>query len=99
MPYIADGMAHLLCYHEHIATVHTEHGKHHVHFEVEKENKKNSTENNSEEIKKITPVSEHILHNPEYVFYSPILNKAYFPNNPSFFFGTLLQNDSPPPRC
>ena len=79
MPYLADGMAHLLWYHEHIATVHTEHGKRHVHFEVEKESKKNNTENNSEENKKAATTSEHTICNSGYEFGMIVFKRKSFP--------------------
>jgi hypothetical protein len=99
MPYIADGMAHLLWYHEHIATVHIENGKQHVHIEVEKENKKNSAENNAEENKKASSISEHSSSSIAYSFCPMIIQQNHFPNKFIFYSGTKPQRNYPPPRC
>lgn len=63
MPTITDIFAHLLNYKDHMATVHHEHGKYHVHYEYIEEAKKHThgdmPYNNS--IKKTGAFDEHIL--------------------------------------
>lgn len=98
MPYAADAMAHLLWYHQHVATVHTENGKQHVHLEVEKENKKTTTENTPENSKKNPSSPEHTLQLCPLNFcacsikqiYSTPIGQRTLPANSS--------NDFPPPR-
>ena len=63
MPTIADSFAHILNYSEHIATVHYEDGKYHVHHEYIEAAKKNShgdiPYNNT--LKKTDSSNEHIM--------------------------------------
>lgn len=59
IPVLADGLAHILWKTEHLATVHYENGKYHVHVEVAKneENSKNSTNSFA---KQIEPLNLHL---------------------------------------
>ncbi len=63
MPTLADGFAHLLNYSEHIATVHYEDGKYHVHHEYIEAAKdithEDSTSNNL--TKKADNQNEHVM--------------------------------------
>ena len=60
-PYIKDTINHLLFYKQHMATVHFENGKYHVHAEVEKNTKEDDSNKNTTPIKKQNTTNEHIF--------------------------------------
>lgn len=63
MPSLADAFSHILNYSEHIATVHVENGRQHVHYEYMEAAKKNSDENGAANnlAKKADNSNEHIM--------------------------------------
>ncbi len=71
MPYATDAIAHILFYHEHIATVHIAHGKLHAHKESYEASKKTNPENNPGGDKKTVTDSDHILYTTQYDFSIP----------------------------
>lgn len=60
MPYISDTVAHVFWYSQHMATVHLENGKFHVHKETVEANQKNSTEKNNAIFKKAFSQTEFV---------------------------------------
>ena len=63
LPYIADATAHVLWYSHHMATVHYENGKYHVHNETIAMAKKTNTENNGTgDLKKQVNENDHLVY-------------------------------------
>ena len=98
LPFITDTVAHIFWYSEHIATVHYEKGKYHVHYESLAEAKKNSPEKSIPVTKTETASSEHFMNTSRYDFsYQPLLSLHF--SNPSFYLPhTWLANSYPPPK-
>jgi hypothetical protein len=66
-PTIADTIAHICWYSEHMATVHYEHGQYHVHMEYTEAAKKGYPEKNNS-VKENEPVNIHLSTIPAYHF-------------------------------
>lgn len=60
LPYITDVVAHTLFYQSHMATVHFENGKFHVHKEIINETKKEQQAGNTQQLKKDNQPNDHI---------------------------------------
>lgn len=99
MPTIADTFSHLLNYSEHIATVHHDHGKSHVHYEYIKVAKESSREDkpHPNTQKKASNSVEHILLintcDPAAYPLQPVHLNSIFSHLPF----VLLQEDFRPP--
>lgn len=102
LPYVNDFVSHVLFYTKHMATVHYEHGKYHVHFETAKDirEEKTDTPNNSSSSKKDNSVTEHciFLSNDEKAIDNSSACKLLPFNNVAVINGSI-DNDDPPPRC
>jgi hypothetical protein len=98
MPFVADILAHTFWYSQHIATVHFENGKYHVHYQVMDESKKSFPEKDQRSIKSETSTSDHLITALEFNFSFPVLDKKRFVN----LLVHLPQPDSwgnyPPPK-
>ena len=99
MPTLADAFGHVLNYSDHIATVHHEHGKYHVHYEYIEAAKKDSPGNApfSNTVKKTDNSNEHLI------FFTAIhisVNTPYQhhfnPPLPYFPFSYFSDNFRPP---
>lgn len=97
MPSIADTIAHIFWYSEHIAKVHYENGKYHVHLEYQQAAKDHSPEKESS-LPKSESLTEHLLSFADYSFNTPSCS------SPDFFIASVsidsvqLDNDFPPPK-
>jgi hypothetical protein len=60
-PYVEDFIGHVMFYKHHMATVHFENGKYHVHAEVAKNTKEENSNKNSSSLKKLLSSSDHIV--------------------------------------
>lgn len=102
LPYVNDFVSHVFFYAKHMASVHYEHGKYHVHFETAKDinEEKTDTPNNSPSSKKDNSITEHcvFLSNDEQVFGNSSHCKQLPFNNIAVIKGNI-DNDYPPPRC
>lgn len=97
LPYLSDFVAHVCWYSQHLATVHYEHGKYHVHYEVNKAEKNNSQENSTAAGKEVF-ANEHLIvlcqyHHPSYKFI-----KSIFALQPSHVLDGYLKDNDIPPR-
>lgn len=97
LPTISDTIAHIFWYSEHMATVHYEHGKYHVHLEYTEAAKKGYPEKGNT-LKEDDLVSIHLSPAPAYNFavYIPLLHKfRLFSSTLSHTYRSLHY---PPPR-
>ena len=100
LPYISDSINHIFFYAKHMATVHYENGKYHVHYETAKhareEGPAKTPGNNS---KKDTATNEYVLilssEGNDTIDFNGILFAAA--TTPSLL-SSPLQNNYPPPR-
>lgn len=99
LPSVTDCIAHIFWYSEHMATVHYEHGKYHVHYENINEAKKGNTEKDSNIPKNETSVSEHMITGDDYHFAIPPLRQTHFSSFHSFLLQHCLNSDFPPPKA
>lgn len=99
MPTLADSFAHILNYSEHVATVHHEHGKSHVHYEYMEEAKKNANRDNpySNSSRKIDSSGEHLLFtsSQELLIFNPL--NVYLKSFVQSLPATSPQEDLRPP--
>ena len=98
-PYISDTVAHIFYYTQHMATVHYQNGKLHVHKEIVDNAKKNDPAKESPSSKKETSSSDHISLLQNYgqqALYK--LTKYNIPYAPTLLYNHL-RGDYPPPRA
>ena len=102
MPYVNDFVSHVFFYAKHMATVHAENGKWHVHFEAAENTQSdiNKESNLPSSSKKENTITEHCLFfnsdeqqhgNTEVHNYWPLKNEATV--------NTHTEKNYPPPRC
>ena len=99
LPSVSDCVAHIFWYSEHMATVHYEHGKYHVHYENIKESKKGNQDKDSNIPKNETAVSEHMIADEGHNFAIPILRQNYFSPISSTLLHRCVNSDFRPPRA
>lgn len=99
MPYITDGVAHILNFQGHMATVHAHQGKYHVHTEVAEAAKNDNSEKSTNTLKKVTSENEHIIVDKDCVPDSLYKARKYFTALPITAISIYLNNDFPPPRA
>lgn len=99
LPYAKDAMAHIFWYSQHIATVHEENGKYHVHYETIDAAKESAQEKSSTTTKPTSFSSEHIFSTESsYAFFiEPIINKAC-DTYTSQLLTKSAHADDPPPK-
>lgn len=98
LPIITDVVAHIFWYSEHIATVHNEKGKYHVHYESLVERQKNDSEKKAP-ITKIEIIStEHLMNTSFYDFAYKLSLPLHFTNLSLYFPHIWLTNSYPPPK-
>lgn len=96
MPYVSDIIAHAFWYSQHMATVHYENGKYHVHAEIFKAEKNNSNENQGAPKKEITG-DEHLIVSQQFDHLPyKFMNTLYASLSPLLLYGHPLHNDIPP---
>ena len=98
LPFITDAVAHIFWYSEHIATVHYEKGKYHVHYESMAAAKKTDSQKSVPVSKTETAFSEHFMNTSRFVFSSQPLLPAHFSNLSCTLQYTWLANSYPPPK-
>ena len=99
MPYVADEIAHAFWYSQHMATIHVENGKYHVHKQVVEESKKATPNKDIELLKKYSSESEYLI------FSIASTSQKYTLVNDKKFTGVIfsicnqvLDIDAPPPK-
>ena len=99
MPYIIDGVAHILNFKDHMATVHAHHGKYHVHTEIAEAAKNDNTEKNTDNIlKKTASGNEHVIAKKADSFPIQQSIHKYSAILPVNIAGIYLSSDFPPPK-
>ena len=99
MPYITDGVAHILNFQGHMATVHAHHGKYHVHTEITEAAKNQNSEKNTNTLKKEASENEYIFADEICVILFPYITLKYFTALTVNTVSIYLSNDFPPPRA
>jgi len=100
LPYVSDFIGHVFFYAHHMATVHYEDGKYHVHYETAKDAKEDTSDKTSPSSKKDNAANEHIIA----VLKQPVIfvAKATTKYPVTFAAATIngeAANNYPPPRC
>lgn len=96
---MCDMAAHIFWYSKHIATVHVEHGKYHVHCESLEAAKKSYPEKNTAITKaEIILVAEHFTPQYKYDFTIPLSLTNHFIRTHCFLPDHCLDNEAPPPK-
>ena len=99
LPYVSDFIGHVLFYQQHLATVHFENGKYHLHKEVAKNIKEeNSGKNSLPEKKKITTEEYTGALSKASLLYSSINDVAYGSYPQQHNYSPYLPYNYPPPR-
>ena len=98
-PYLKDAVNHLVFYKQHMATVHFENGKYHVHTEVAKNAAEDNSTKNIPTSKKENTATDHVFFinkiNEDYII--KICKKYILPAN-NFLPEEDVENNYPPPR-
>lgn len=98
LPYVVDALEHVLFYKQHIATVHIEDGKMHVHKEAVDAGADNNDQEPSTAVKKSSVSWDHILPIGLYN-YLPTLIETDFDQRPYIASYHIFSfSDYPPPR-
>ena len=98
LPTISDTIAHIFWYSEHMATVHYEHGKYHVHMEYTEAAKKGYPEKNNV-LREDESLSFHLstVHTYDFTVYARVTNKFFLSSSMlPIVYGNRLY---PPPKA
>jgi len=105
LPFVNDFMGHIFFYTQHMATVHYDHGKYHVHYETAKAAKEEQSSaqrpagKNIPGSKNDNLTSEHVVTALNLTaFVIAPRNNEYSLQNISSFATAYLENSYPPPR-
>lgn len=97
-PYISDAIAHVFFYAQHMATVHYQDGKFHVHREVIDIAKKTASDKETNALKKNNTVTDHILVQQRENEQLPDLKNIFEFSALEKLACNHLAGDYPPPR-
>ena len=98
-PYVSDTVAHIFYYTQHMATVHYENGKYHVHKELLDDTKKNNPAKEIPASKKENSATDHIsLQQKKTVPLLPVIT-SYQISSATKLINNYLAGDYPPPRA
>jgi hypothetical protein len=93
IPYVSDCIGHVFFYAKHMATVHQENGKYHVHFETAKDAAKETSDKTTPpSSKKDTSANEHPV-----IFIAAVITTYPFTSAAGTVTGAA-KNNYPPPR-
>ena len=98
-PYIADAFEHIFNYSQHIATVHYENGKYHVHKELVDNAKKNNPAKETPASKKENSANDHITVQQKQTIRFLSANISYQFSSATKLINNYLAGDYPPPRA
>ncbi len=98
-PYVEDFIGHVLFYKNHMATVHLENGKYHVHAEVAKDTKEENSNKSTSNVKKQATSNDHIVvaNKAAIIFNASTVHKYSLATCSDLPAGNLSYN-YPPPR-
>ncbi|MBS1665233.1 MAG: hypothetical protein JST68_29580 [Bacteroidetes bacterium] len=97
-PFLADALAHTFWYARHMATVHYEHGKFHVHYEYVDALAKSIPDRPDHTIREIVSVGDHLLINLHWDFTLPQTHPSPVSKYTLYFPRVFVAGDDPPPR-
>ncbi|MBL0183060.1 MAG: hypothetical protein IPP96_12495 [Chitinophagaceae bacterium] len=97
-PYIADAFAHAFYYTQHMATVHYENGKLHVHKEIVDNAEKDESSKENPSAKKDNTASEHIILQQKDAFHC-LQTRSYNLTTSSCLVYQTPGADYPPPKA
>jgi hypothetical protein len=98
LPSLSDCIAHIFWYSDHIATVHYEHGKYHVHYENVNESKKGYPEKNNT-LKSDELSNVHLFNSYKYDFFTYPVSKNYFISPSANLTAGFSGSNYPPPKA
>ncbi len=98
-PYISDAVEHIFNYTQHMATVHYENGKYHVHKEIVDNAKKNNPVKETPSSKKEKSANDHIAIQQKQTAPDLPANISYQFTSSSNLHNNYLAADYPPPRA
>jgi hypothetical protein len=98
VPFIADIIAHTFWYSQHIATVHVENGKYHVHYQYMNEAQKSIPGKNPHNIRTETFMVDHIFSGDRFDLSLSIPNEKKFRELSFYIPELMVQHPFPPPR-
>jgi hypothetical protein len=99
LPFLSDFVSHAFFYTRHMATVHYENGKYHVHYETARDVKEEKQDKNTPASQKDNSTSEYIItttQQPAFVVLAP-KDEYAITTSPQLLNG-IVQNNFPPPR-
>ena len=100
LPYVSDFIGHAFFFTKHMATVHVENGKYHVHYETAKDAKEEKSDKNTAASKKDNAANDQIVIIPKQL--TPcaaiIIGKKYFAVSSSTTLSGISNLNYPPPR-
>lgn len=98
-PFIMDAFAHLFYYTQHMATVHYEHSKMHVHYELIDNAKKEAPQKEIPASKKDNSTAEHTGLQQKETTAIILMNRIFQLPVPAALRYNYLPGDYPPPRA
>ncbi len=98
-PYISDAVAHIFSYTQHMATVHYENGKMHVHKEIVNNAKQKETQNEIPLAKKTNTLTDHIITKQPETSAGLIKSRCFQLQTSAALHYNLLAAEYPPPRA
>jgi hypothetical protein len=99
LPYITDFIGHAFFFTKHMATVHVENGKYHVHYETAKDAKEEKSDKNTATPKKDDSSHDQIVIVPRLpIPGAAMIDKKYFTVSSSATLSGISNLTYPPPR-
>ena len=98
-PYIADTFEHIFNYTQHMATIHYENGKYHVHKELVDKAKKNDPAKDNTASKKENSTNDHIAFQQKQSAQVLPVIISFQITSASSLLNNYLSGDYPPPRA
>lgn len=99
LPFINDFIGHVFFLSKHMATVHVENGKYHVHYETAKDAKEEKSDKNTAPLKKYDSPNDQIVTVPNLAaVYAALIENKYFDAGSSATLSGKSGLNYPPPR-
>lgn len=98
LPYVSDFAAHVFWYSKHMATVHYENGKFHIHKDLNAASESGTSEKGWPASKKTDTTPEHLVFTNNLLFV-PVLTDPHFDNSTPAIIFLAHSIELPPPRA
>lgn len=99
LPYVSDFIGHVFFYAQHMATVHVENGKMHIHKEIVDNAKKAASQKELPSSQKDNSTNDHIILQQKESIPNPDLKKIHQIPSTSALLYNFLTGEYPPPRA